>query len=161
MGNLGRAGYGATNDGMWPYSYDSCDVGTLAGQMFANNTPIAAYNESGDTKNYAGRLSILKGQRASACTCKGQPHPGPKNNIGRGAPEIDILEAQVDWRGYGTASQSIQIAPFDYQWAWNNFSSDGMQIYNTSRTTLNSWKGECARILCGLRWFATGNPPAD
>ena len=26
MGNLGRAGYGATNDGVWPYSYDTCDV---------------------------------------------------------------------------------------------------------------------------------------
>ena len=26
MGNLGRAGYGATTDGMWPYSYQACDV---------------------------------------------------------------------------------------------------------------------------------------
>jgi hypothetical protein len=23
MGNLARAGFGATNDGTWPYSYDS------------------------------------------------------------------------------------------------------------------------------------------
>ena len=29
MGNLGRPGYGATTEGMWPYSYDSCDVGKL------------------------------------------------------------------------------------------------------------------------------------
>ncbi len=29
MGNLGRAGYGATLDGMWPYSYDTCDVGSV------------------------------------------------------------------------------------------------------------------------------------
>ena len=27
MGNLGRPGYGATNDGTWPYTYDSCDIG--------------------------------------------------------------------------------------------------------------------------------------
>lgn len=26
MGNLGRPGYGATTDGMWPYSYQGCDV---------------------------------------------------------------------------------------------------------------------------------------
>jgi hypothetical protein len=32
MGNLGRAAYGGTLDGMWPYSYDSCDVGTLKNQ---------------------------------------------------------------------------------------------------------------------------------
>lgn len=140
MGNLGRAGFGATNDGMWPYSYDSCDVGTLEGQLMPDNTPVAAYSESGSPE-YRGRLSILRGQRASACTCKGETHPGPNNKKGRGAPEIDILEAQVDWRGYGTASQSIQIAPFDYQWTWDNTSSAGMEIYNNSRTVLNLWKG--------------------
>lgn len=32
MGNLGRAGYGGTLDGMWPYSYNECDVGTLPNQ---------------------------------------------------------------------------------------------------------------------------------
>ncbi|CAD6582269.1 MAG: hypothetical protein CYPHOPRED_001879, partial [Cyphobasidiales sp. Tagirdzhanova-0007] len=139
MGNLGRAGYGATCDGMWPYSYDSCDVGTLPAQLFTNNTPIASYNGSGTT-DYKGALSILNGQRASACTCPGNPHPGPNNGVGRGAPEVDILEAQVDYRGYGTASQSIQIAPFDPEWLWNN-DTNGMTIYNNTRTTLNSWKG--------------------
>jgi hypothetical protein len=29
-----------------------------------------------------------------ACTCPGEDHPGPVNNIGRGAPEIDVLEAE-------------------------------------------------------------------
>lgn len=163
MGNLGRAGYGATNDGMWrkyssakttrtcatliltllcqsAYSYASCDVGTLAGQIYQNNTPTVSFSDSGET-DYRGRLSILAGQRASACTCPGEPHPGPNNKVGRGAPEIDILEAQVDWRGYGTASQSIQIAPFDYRWGWNNMSSDGMVVYNSSITHLNEWKG--------------------
>lgn len=118
MGNLGRAGYGATNDGMWPYSYNECDVGTLSGQAFPDNTPAGAF-DSGAT-DYKGKLSILAGQRSSACTCKGEPHPGPRNNVGRGAPEIDIIEAQVHWKGYGTASQSIQIAPFDYRWNWDN-----------------------------------------
>jgi len=141
MGNLGRAGYGATNDGMWPYSYDSCDVGTLYKQRFSNNTPVAAYTTGGYENDFTGELSVLAGQRTSACTCKGQPHPGPKNNVGRGAPEIDILEAQVDWRGYGTGSQSIQIAPFDAYYNWDNRSSAGMELYNSSITLLNSWKG--------------------
>ncbi|KAE8201074.1 hypothetical protein CF328_g2785 [Tilletia controversa] len=45
MGNLGRAGYGATNEGMWPYNYDTCDVGTMPNQTYlANGTggPLAA-----------------------------------------------------------------------------------------------------------------------
>jgi beta-glucanase (GH16 family) len=43
MGNLGRPGYGATTEGTWPYTYDSCDVGTLANQTNAGATgPEAA-----------------------------------------------------------------------------------------------------------------------
>lgn len=40
MGNLGRAGYGASLDGTWPYSYDACDVGTVANQT-KNGLPLA------------------------------------------------------------------------------------------------------------------------
>lgn len=40
MGNLGRAGYGASLDGTWPYTYDSCDVGTLKNQTL-NGQPVA------------------------------------------------------------------------------------------------------------------------
>ena len=32
MGNLARPGYGGRTDGMWPYSYDTCDIGTLPNQ---------------------------------------------------------------------------------------------------------------------------------
>ena len=32
LGNLGRAGFGGTLDGVWPYSYDTCDRGTLHNQ---------------------------------------------------------------------------------------------------------------------------------
>ncbi|KAJ8454577.1 hypothetical protein ONZ51_g12947 [Trametes cubensis] len=42
MGNLGRQGYGATTEGMWPYSYDSCDVGTFPNQTTKNGDPSAA-----------------------------------------------------------------------------------------------------------------------
>lgn len=40
MGNLGRAGYGASLEGMWPYTYDACDVGTLPNQTL-NGLPTA------------------------------------------------------------------------------------------------------------------------
>jgi beta-glucanase (GH16 family) len=49
MGNLGRPGYGATTEGMWPYSYDSCDIGTLANQTYVNGTgPDAALYSASD-----------------------------------------------------------------------------------------------------------------
>lgn len=40
MGNLGRAGYGASLEGMWPYTYDSCDIGTVRNQSI-NGLPVA------------------------------------------------------------------------------------------------------------------------
>jgi len=96
MGNLGRAGYGASLDGMWPYTYDACDVGTLANQTL-NGLPVAA-TVNGDASR-DGSLSYLPGQRLSRCTCDGESHPGPKHSdgtfVGRAAPEIDIFEAQV------------------------------------------------------------------
>ncbi|KAF4612061.1 hypothetical protein D9613_003618 [Agrocybe pediades] len=102
MGNLGRAGYGASLDGLWPYSYDSCDVGTLPNQTYPGTaTPIAA-TENGDP-SHDNVLSYLPGQRLSACTCAGESHPGPARRdgsyVGRSAPEIDIFEATVESDG--------------------------------------------------------------
>jgi beta-glucanase (GH16 family) len=59
MGNLGRAGFGGTTDGTWPYSYDSCDVGALKNQSL-NGVP-----DNPDKFNYQ------PGQKLSACTCDG------------------------------------------------------------------------------------------
>ncbi|OBZ79710.1 Beta-glucan synthesis-associated protein KRE6 [Grifola frondosa] len=61
MGNLGRAGYGASLEGMWPYTYDSCDVGTAPNQTL-NGLPIAA-TENGDPSN-GDVLSYLPGMSA-------------------------------------------------------------------------------------------------
>lgn len=80
----------------WPYTYDACDIGTVANQSI-NGQPVAA-TEGGDASN-GGVLSYLPGQRLSRCTCPGGSHPGPKHSdgtfVGRAAPEIDIFEAQV------------------------------------------------------------------
>ncbi|KAJ3516407.1 hypothetical protein NLJ89_g1151 [Agrocybe chaxingu] len=113
---VGRAGYGATLEGTWPYTYDACDVGTLPNQTYPGERRPAAALENGDGKAN-GELSYLPGQRLSACTCPGESHPGPvrKNGeyVGRSAPEIDMFEATVT-DGVGHVSLSAQFAPFNY-----------------------------------------------
>jgi len=75
MGNLGRAGYGASLEGLWPYSYEECDVGTLENQTTYQGVPTSnakggevAFNRQYHTSS----LSWLNGQRLSACTCDGE-----------------------------------------------------------------------------------------
>lgn len=103
MGNLGRPGYDATTDGMWPYTYwDVCDSGIGVNQSLPDG------------------FSELPGMRLPACTCDRQNkslHPTPGKS--RSAPELDILEGTVAYlgpgktNGVGTGSQSLQVAPFD------------------------------------------------
>lgn len=58
----------------------------------AGTLPVAA--RTSGSQDYGGSLSYQPGQRLSACTCEsaGDEHPGPVG-VGRGSPEIDILEA--------------------------------------------------------------------
>ncbi|TDL22109.1 beta-glucan synthesis-associated [Rickenella mellea] len=137
MGNLGRAGYGATTEGMWPYTYDSCDVGTFPNQTDKSGNPPAASNGSpGGTE-----LSYLPGQRLSSCSCPNSDHPGPSDSIGRGVPEIDVFEAQIDTTlRRGQVSQSYQVAPYDYQYAWNN-ATPATTIADATQTRFNTYKG--------------------
>jgi beta-glucanase (GH16 family) len=108
MGNLGRPGYAATTEGMWPYSYsDICDAGITPNQSSTDG------------------ISFLPGMRLPACTCKGEDHPTPGKS--RSSPEIDVLEAAVhpidgerDPFIIGDVSQSCQLAPFDV-WYMPNY----------------------------------------
>lgn len=93
MGNLGRPGFTSTTDGVWPYTYQECDVGITPNQSSSDG------------------LSYLPGQRLPSCTCHGEDHPTP--GTGRGAPEIDIVEVGANWDGIPIATQSYQCAPFD------------------------------------------------
>ncbi|KAG1731015.1 glycoside hydrolase family 16 protein [Suillus lakei] len=142
MGNLGRAGFGASLEGLWPYSYDSCDVGTLPNQTYPGTSKPLAAVQNGDP-DHGDVLSFLPGQRLSACTCPGESHPGPVrangDYVGRSAPEIDIFEATVDG-GIGKVSQSVQWAPFNAGYQWLN-TSDNLQIYHSDITVLNSYHG--------------------
>lgn len=122
---------------MWPYSYDSCDVGTFPNQTARDGTPAAAATGSPG----GGPLSFLPGQRLSACTCPGSDHPGPSTNNGRGVPEIDIIEAEIDVDVFrGEVSQSYQTAPYNYQYNFVN-TSPATTIYNNDLTRINSYKG--------------------
>lgn len=126
MGNLGRPGYPATTDGLWPYSYwDKCDAGITANQSSPDG------------------LSLLPGMRLPACTCKNMDHPSA--GISRSAPEIDAIEASSGFIGpgqydaaTGTASQSFQMAPFDifYQPDY-----DYTEIYDHQVTGMNVYRG--------------------
>lgn len=81
----------------------------------------------------------MPGQRLSACTCPGSDHPGPSATDGRGVPEIDILEAQIDTSVFrGQVSQSFQCAPFNYQY---QFDTSGSTIYDASQTSYNTYQG--------------------
>lgn len=143
MGNLGRPGYLATTEGTWPYSYNACDTGILPNQTFLNGSgPDAAIHSTG-TYAYDGKLSFLPGMRYSACTCPGEDHPGPNNNVARSAPEIDIFEVQVQYKNgarHSYASQSLQVAPFDHAYAWGNSSADAT-IYDDTLTEFNTYTG--------------------
>ena len=123
MGNLGRPGYAASTEGLWPYSYhDECDAGITANQSQTDG------------------LSYLPGMRLPACTCKGEDHPTPGNS--RSAPEIDALEASVgplpSGDMIGSVSQSFQVAPFDVWWQPDY---DFVEVPDHTVTTMNSYKG--------------------
>ncbi|CZT06185.1 uncharacterized protein RAG0_11995 [Rhynchosporium agropyri] len=91
-GNLGCPGYLATTDGVWPYTYNSCDAGIIPNQ----SSPYG--------------MSMLPGQKLNSYTCKCSDHPNP--GTGRGTPEIDILEGSI-YGETGIVTQSNQLAPFD------------------------------------------------
>lgn len=79
----------------------------------------------------------------SSCTCPGEDHPGPSVSKGRGAPEIDILEAEKDkLTNVGqVVSQSAQFAPFTHDYLYQNDTTDEWWINDTSITRPNTYRG--------------------
>lgn len=76
-----------------------------------------------------------------ACTCAGEDHPGPSTSTGRGAPEIDIFEAQINKDTYtsGRVTQSAQMAPFNLLYYAANSTTD-QDVYDTTVTKLNTYR---------------------
>ncbi|KII85737.1 glycoside hydrolase family 16 protein [Plicaturopsis crispa FD-325 SS-3] len=147
MGNLGRPGYGGTTDGTWPYSYTACDVGTFPNQTYSNKSgPAAALHSDWSKSKYNYELSWLTGQKLSSCTCSGEDHPGPNVGVGRGAPEIDILEVERNKLGDGqVVSQSAQFAPFTHDYIYLNATSDEWTVYDPTISRANTYTGSAVQ----------------
>ncbi|KDR79505.1 hypothetical protein GALMADRAFT_1243340 [Galerina marginata CBS 339.88] len=147
MGNLARPGYAATTDGMWPYTYDSCDVGTFPNQTDKDQQgPAAALHSDASREKYNFELSWLSGQRLSACSCPGSDHPGPTPSKGRGAPEIDVFETEKD-KDFATGqvvSQSAQFAPFSHDYIYYNDSGQWSN-FNPGMTRANTYRGSAVQ----------------
>ncbi|CCE78073.1 Piso0_000686 [Millerozyma farinosa CBS 7064] len=143
LGNLGRPGFMASTEGVWPYTYESCDAGITPNQSSPDG------------------ISYLPGQKLNSCTCKGEDHPNP--GVGRGAPEVDAIEGTVaDVKGstpIGVASQSLQIAPYDI---WYMPDYNFIEIYNASVTSMNTWaggplqQGISGATTLNLTWYEFG-----
>ncbi|KAJ6551470.1 beta-glucan synthesis-associated [Mycena capillaripes] len=130
MGNLGRAGYGASLDGMWPYTYDACDVGTAPNQTL-NNLPEIALTSGITDAPYNGELSYLTGQRLSRCTCPGESHPGPIHQDG----------SYVGRRPkYKTVKERYRNLPFNAGYVWFN-TSDNLVIADPTISAQNTYLG--------------------
>jgi beta-glucanase (GH16 family) len=81
----------------------------------------------------------LAGQRLNKCLCSDQDTPSP--GVGRGAPELDLLEgAAKDGgnNGGATVSQSHQFAPFDDGYVINE---NYFVIHNKTSTYKNTYTG--------------------
>lgn len=151
MGNLGRAGYGASTYGLWPYSYDVCDVGTLPNQTYLASQgggPLAAETTGRYVEDFGPGLSYSPGQRLSRCTClDSDDHPGPRHEdgtwVGRSAPEIDLIEALGNNgpEEHGQTSMSLQIAPFDA--AYNVSDPSGLHATSSDKhgAIINDYTG--------------------
>ncbi|KAF8066469.1 beta-glucan synthesis-associated protein-domain-containing protein [Lyophyllum atratum] len=151
MGNLARPGYPATTDGMWPYTYDSCDVGTFPNQTNKDKLgPAAALHSDASRDKYNFELSWLSGQRLSACSCPNSDHPGPITNgayKGRGAPEIDIFEAEKNKEGGvgQVVSQSAQFAPFTHDYLYGNGTKEEWEVFSPDVTRANTYHGSAVQ----------------
>lgn len=84
----------------------------------------------------------MPGQRLSACTCSEDDalHPGPIKSDGtykgRSAPEIDVLEMQVE-KSEAHCSQSAQFAPYNAKYVWDNSSTNA--IFHSDLYALNRY----------------------
>ena len=129
MGNLGRPGYRASTDGIWPYTYNSCDAGITPNQSMSDGT------------------SYLLGQKLPSCTCPGEDHPTP--GTGRGAPEIDVFEASADPNlKLGVITQSYQLAPYDI-WYHPNYDFLAFPNYDTSQLNTAYCGGPYQQAISG------------
>ena len=76
-----------------------------------------------------------------ACTCPGEDHPGPSTDVGRGAPEIDIFEAEINKLTLVSQviSQSVQFALYTHDYQYGNAATDQYKVFNPDITHANPY----------------------
>lgn len=67
---------------------------------------------------------------------------------GRGAPEIDIFEAERDKQNPTgqVASQSAQFAPFAHDYTYLNDTTSEWMVYDQSKTIPNPYRGSAVYV---------------
>jgi len=116
------------------------------------------FNTTTNSRGFRGndyRMAIILSSRqfhvandlASSCTCPGEDHPGPAQK-GRGAPEIDVFEAERNKTGGigGIVSQSAQFAPFTHDYLYDDSTPDRHTIYDPSITVKNTYRGSAVYV---------------
>lgn len=108
---LRDAGESDQSTGYW--ARGSFDIWGKRWSHFLVSFPgLSIYRDLQSLGNINVLILSLPGQRMSSCTCKGEDHAGPDVTYGRGVPEIDVLEGQIDLTvNRGQVSQSAQFAP--------------------------------------------------
>jgi beta-glucanase (GH16 family) len=105
MGNLARATYVRSSDNVWPWSYDTCasksdgaGAGSSAGSSAGSAEHAEAAHSYSSSSSSAPQPSALAAdlQRKQAVSaCDAAVHYDLHPYRGRGAPEIDLLEAMA------------------------------------------------------------------
>ncbi|TVY93414.1 Beta-glucan synthesis-associated protein [Lachnellula willkommii] len=137
MGNLGRPGYKATTEGVWPYTYDNCDAGITPNQSSSDG------------------MSNLPGQKLNACTCKGQDHPNP--GVGRALPKSTSSKEYMAIPNYETTQMNSYCGgPFQQ-------AISGTTLLNNSWYDGNAYQKYAFEYIPGtstgkIAWFVGEDP---
>ncbi|KAF8920503.1 beta-glucan synthesis-associated protein [Mucidula mucida] len=139
MGNLGRAGFGASLEGMWPYSYDACDVGTAPNQTIKGQPEVALTSGYEDAK-FA--ISYLPGQNCRDARVLARAIRDPFTLITPTSGVVHQKSISLRRRRspHGQVSQSGQFAPFNEGYVWDN-TTDNLIIFDEEISIFNTYIG--------------------
>ncbi|KAF7974659.1 hypothetical protein HWV62_11546 [Athelia sp. TMB] len=120
MGNLGRAGYGASLDGMWPYTYDACDVGTAPNQTLPDFSGPAAALDTGGGVSQSGQWAPFNSGYVWFNTSENLIIPNPdisvlNTYIGGQYQQATSVITTTNQDCYETKTQCYGVYGFEYK----------------------------------------------
>eukprot|EP00759_Apiculatamorpha_spiralis_P056286 PhF_6_TR7991/c0_g1_i1/m.12266 len=123
LGNLCRAGFEASTEGLWPYTYSQCDAAAGSQDDWFPKVIPRVYNAITQTYTNGTPSKGLSGQTYSSCrTFQDVPQYNWEPYVARGCPEIDVFELIVpydkaSWVAFRNPTtgafitQSLQLGP--------------------------------------------------